>query len=124
MGALAVALGVGVAVAGAPGVAWADTPPNQASSPPDTSSADASPHQEPSGQSPSDARREDTGANGDAAGDTTRMTAATSGSQATTTLGGGDTPKVTISSSTVDLSADTGVKRLLDAQQSEAASNT
>ena len=100
VGALAVALGVGAAVATTPGVAWADD-----TAPPATSDDATQPNDtDPPG--PEAGPPVDGNAGDDATttiGDTTTIT---TGTQTVTTIGGGTTPEVTISHSGVDTSGE------------------
>jgi YVTN family beta-propeller protein len=96
VGALAVALGVGVAVATTPGIAWADEPNAPGNEhPPSVDTATGS----NGAQTPS----EDVEPNGHDAGSqqggTTGTTTTTTGSQTTTVIGGGSTPTVTYGNS-------------------------
>ena len=96
VGALAVALGVGMAVAITPGVVWADETGEG------TQAVDAGPTN-PDPTNTSDGENDGGIVSGEPGGGTTTTTT-TSGTQSTTVIGGGETPEVTISASTVDTS--------------------
>ena len=98
VGALAVAIGVGAAVATTPGVAWADTGEGPAQ-------VDSPPSQETETKPPANDNPK-TGETGSGVSGKTPTTTTTAGGQTSTTVGGNDSPKVTISASTVDRSDD------------------
>ena len=99
VGALAVALGVGMAVAIAPGLVWAHET-GEGTSAVDAGPTHPDPTTAPDGQ-------DDGGIDPGEPGGGTTTTTTTSGTQSTTVIGGGETPEVTISASTVDTSGTT-----------------
>ncbi|MFI5510149.1 Ig-like domain-containing protein [Mycobacterium sp. NPDC051804] len=101
VGALAVALGIGSAVAFAPGVAWAEGTGE------DTASVDSGPANPQPVNEAEDGGNEGDSNPGNPGGVTPAPTTTTTGSQSTTVIGGGGSPQVTISGSTVDLSGTT-----------------
>ena len=105
VGALAIALGVGVAVPSVPGVAWADDAATGegTSAPQDPGPSTPESDQKLSSQNESDGADEGPPPGASVGGQT-----ATTGNQTSKTFGRAGGPQVTISGRTVDLS---GVKR-------------
>ncbi|BDX32273.1 hypothetical protein TUM20985_28200 [Mycobacterium antarcticum] len=105
VGALAVALGVGLAIGATSATAWADDAADQTStSSGDTSSSQVAAADSVAADQPAVGGAAHDAASGTAGPATTTLTTTTSDSQTTTTVGGDGTPTVTFSSSTVDLS--------------------
>ncbi len=101
VGALAVALGVGAAVATMPGVAWAEDTGE------DTASVDSAPTNPEPGPEPENEGNDEGGDPGDPGAGTGTTTTTTTGTQTTAVIGGGGSPQVTISGSTVTSSGTT-----------------
>jgi VCBS repeat-containing protein len=127
VGALAVALGVGVAVASTPGVAWADdsttaggeaapghsAPPKPGgdNQPPSNDDPDADTPGTTNNTTTAGSQTTTTGSQTTTTGSQTTTTGSqttTTGSQTTTTIGGHGSPQVTISGSTVNTSNNDG----------------
>ena len=95
IGALAVALGVGLAVVTTPGVAWADEPNNSDTPAKDAEDTTGNPVTPSPGSGGDNGDDHDTGTQQQ----TTTTTTTTTGSSTTTVIGGGSTPTVTFGNS-------------------------
>lgn len=93
VGALAVALGIGVAVTNTPGITWADSPATDGAPAP----ADSAPADSGSGTAPSPPGTSPDGDVGGGSGEQVSTIPPADADSATTTIGGGDGPSVTIS---------------------------